>query len=96
MVTRLTCVEAQDVSYKLLGENIAGNGLNDRVRAIHGDIRTLGIKERFPLITGRPPYFPAGTGSLPQDSQKAHACFELRGHVGDYAQAAKMENIPLR
>ncbi len=85
----LTCVEAQEISYRLLTENIVGNGLGDCVRAIHGDIRDLDLGERFPLITGSPPYFPIGTGSLPQDSQKAHARFELRGDVGDYAQAAK-------
>lgn len=85
----LTCVEAQEISYKLLAENIQGNGLNGCVRAIHGDIRHLDLGERFPLITGSPPYFPIGTGSLPEDSQKAHARFELRGDVGDYARAAK-------
>jgi len=85
----LTCVEAQDVSYKLLVENVRGNDLSQRVRTLHGDIRTLNLGEQFPLITGSPPYFPVGTGSLPQDSQKAHARFELRGDVGDYAQAAK-------
>lgn len=86
---KLTCVEAQDISYQLLNENILGNGLTDRVRAIHGDIRNLDLGEPFPLITGSPPYFPIGTGSLPEDSQKAHARFELRGDVGDYARAAK-------
>jgi tRNA1Val (adenine37-N6)-methyltransferase len=85
----LTCIEAQDISYRLLTENILGNGLNESVRAIHGDIRDLDLGERFPLITGSPPYFPMGTGSLPEDSQKAHARFELRGDVGDYARAAK-------
>ncbi len=85
----LTCVEAQDISYRLLTENILGNGLNACVKAIHGDIRNLYLGERFPLITGSPPYFPIGTGSLPEDSQKAHARFELRGDVGDYARAAK-------
>jgi tRNA1(Val) A37 N6-methylase TrmN6 len=85
----LTCVEAQQISYRLLYENILGNGLNGSVRAIHGDIRDLDLGERFPLITGSPPYFPLGTGSLPEDSQKAHARFELRGNVGDYARAAK-------
>jgi tRNA1(Val) A37 N6-methylase TrmN6 len=85
----LTCVEAQEISYRLLTENILGNGLNECVRAIHGDIRELELGERFPLITGSPPYFPIGTGSLPMDSQKAHARFELRGDVGDYALAAK-------
>jgi len=49
----------------------------------------LDLGERFPLITASPPYFPIGTGSLPEDSQKAHARFELRGDVGDYARAAK-------
>jgi tRNA1(Val) A37 N6-methylase TrmN6 len=85
----LTCVEAQEISYRLLTENILGNGLNECVRAIHGDIRDLDLGERFPLITGSPPYFPIGTGSLPEDSQKAHARFEFRGDVGDYARAAK-------
>ena len=85
----LTCVEAQEISYRLLMENIQGNGLDRCVRAIHGDIRDLELGERFPLITGSPPYFPIGTGSLPEDSQKAHARFELRGDVGDYARAAK-------
>src|SRR4051794_24406494 len=86
---QLSCVEAQDGSYKLLIENICGKGLSERVRAIQGDIRALNFEERFPLITGSPPYFPVGTGSLPEDSQKAHARFELRGDVGDYARAAK-------
>jgi tRNA1Val (adenine37-N6)-methyltransferase len=86
---KLTCVEAQEISFRLLTENIHGNGLSGRVRAIQGDIRELNLGERFPLITGSPPYFPIGTGSLPEDSQKAHARFELRGDVSDYARAAR-------
>jgi tRNA1(Val) A37 N6-methylase TrmN6 len=85
----LTCVESQEISYRLLIENIAANGLNNSVRAIHGDLRDLHLGERFPLVTGSPPYFPIGTGSLPQDSQKAHARFELKGDLGDYARAAQ-------
>jgi tRNA1(Val) A37 N6-methylase TrmN6 len=84
----LTCVEAQEISCRLLTENVLGNGLSGCVRAIHGDIRDLDLGEQFPLITGSPPYFPIGAGSLPEDSQKAHARFELRGDVGDYARAA--------
>jgi tRNA1Val (adenine37-N6)-methyltransferase len=86
---QLTCVEAQELSYRLLYENILGNGLNGSVRALHGDIRELDLGERFPLVTGSPPYFPIGTGSVPEDSQKAHARFEIRGDVSDYARAAK-------
>jgi tRNA1Val (adenine37-N6)-methyltransferase len=86
----LTCVEAQEISYQLLQANIAANGLGQRVNHSLGDLRELALDRRFPLITGSPPYFPAGTGVLPQDSQKAHARFELRGDVGDYARAAAL------
>jgi tRNA1(Val) A37 N6-methylase TrmN6 len=86
---KLTCVEVQEISYRLLTENVLGNELTECVRAIHGDIRDLDLGDRFPLITGSPPYFPIGTGSLPGDSQKAHARFELKGDIADYARAAK-------
>ena len=85
---RLVCVEAQPISHRLLVANIAGNQLAARVAARLGDLRELALDERFPLVTGSPPYFPLGTGVLPADSQKAHARFELRGDVGDYARAA--------
>jgi tRNA1(Val) A37 N6-methylase TrmN6 len=85
---RLVCVEAQPVSHRLLLANVAGNRLEARVSARLGDLRELALGERFPLITGSPPYFPVGTGVLPADAQKAYARFELRGDVGDYAQAA--------
>lgn len=85
---RLTCVEAQEISYRLLQSNLDFNGLRARVDASHGDLRDLCLGREFPLITGSPPYFPPGSGVIPQDSQKAHARFELRGDVGDYAKAA--------
>jgi tRNA1(Val) A37 N6-methylase TrmN6 len=85
----LTGIEAQEVSFRLWQSNLAGNLLTSRVRALFGDLRDLALGETFPLVTGSPPYFPAGTGVLPGDSQKAHARFELRGDVADYARAAK-------
>jgi tRNA1(Val) A37 N6-methylase TrmN6 len=85
----LTCVEAQDVSFRFLGENVRANGLEARVDARHGDLRELALEARFPLVTGSPPYFDVSAGIVPADSQKAHARFELRGDVGDYARAAR-------
>ena len=85
---RLVCVEAQAISHRLLVANVAGNRLVDRVVTRLGDLRELALTERFALVTGSPPYFPIGTGIQPADSQKAHARFELRGDVGDYARAA--------
>src|SRR5271169_3177928 len=40
---RLTAVEAQEVSFRLLEKNIADNGLGSRVRAIHGDLREVDL-----------------------------------------------------
>jgi tRNA1Val (adenine37-N6)-methyltransferase len=84
----LHCVEAQEVSYELLLENIALNGLEERVHPVRGDLREVTFERTFDLITGSPPYFDVAAGVLPPDSQKAHARFELRGTVADYAAAA--------
>lgn len=92
--TRLTCIEAQDVSFRFLRENLRANGLDDRVTALHGDLRDLELAARFPLVTGSPPYFDVSAGIVPADSQKAHARFELRGDVRDYARAAKRHLAP--
>lgn len=85
---RLTCVEAQEISYRLLQANLDANGLRHRVDCSLGDLRELALGRTFPLVTGSPPYFPVTAGVVPQDSQKAHARFELRGDVSDYARAA--------
>lgn len=90
----LSCVEAQDISFRFLRENLAANGVEARVRATHGDLRELSLDERFPLVTGSPPYFDVSAGIVPADSQKAHARFELRGDVRDYAKAAKRHLAP--
>lgn len=92
--TRLTCIEAQDVSFRFLRENLRANGVEERVTALHGDLRYLALEESFPLVTGSPPYFDVASGVVPADSQKAHARFELRGDVGDYARAAKRHLEP--
>jgi tRNA1Val (adenine37-N6)-methyltransferase len=85
---RLLCVEAQPVSHRLLLANIEGNELGARAEPRLGDLRELDEPARFDLVTGSPPYFPLGTGIVPADPQKAHARFELRGDVADYARAA--------
>jgi tRNA1Val (adenine37-N6)-methyltransferase len=91
---RLTCVEAQEISYRLLQANLDANGIRQRVDCSHGDLRDLALGRTFPLVTGSPPYFPANAGVVPQDSQKAHARFELRGDVSDYARAAVKHLAP--
>jgi tRNA1(Val) A37 N6-methylase TrmN6 len=86
----LVAIEAQEISFELLTGNIARNRLDARVRAIHGDLREVRLDERFDLVTGSPPYWDVSEGIVPADPQKAHARFELRGDVRDYALAARM------
>jgi tRNA1Val (adenine37-N6)-methyltransferase len=88
----VVAIEAQPISYRFLVENIRANAA--RVEPIHGDLRELALAERFPLVTGSPPYFDPSAGIVPADSQKAHARFELRGDIGDYARAATRHLAP--
>ncbi|HEY1551076.1 MAG TPA: hypothetical protein VGG28_24775 [Kofleriaceae bacterium] len=88
----VVAIEAQPISYRFLVENIRANGA--RVEPIHGDLRELALAERFPLVTGSPPYFDPSAGIVPADSQKAHARFELRGDIADYARAATRHLAP--
>ncbi|MBA3499300.1 MAG: methyltransferase [Myxococcota bacterium] len=87
---RLVGVEAQAMSFRLLLANIEGNGVEERVEAKVGDLRDFVDARRFRLITGSPPYFPLGSGVLPDDPQKVAARFEVRGDVSDYARAAAL------
>jgi tRNA1Val (adenine37-N6)-methyltransferase len=93
---RLYGLEAQAISFELAERNIARNGLDGRVCAELGDMRDPATLDRllaanggrFELVTGTPPYLPQEHGTLPPDSQKAHARFELRGGVEAYIDAA--------
>lgn len=89
---RLCAIEAQEISFALLARNVARNALEARIDLVHGDLRAPDLPARlggepFDLVTGTPPYFPAGTATLPPDPQKAHARHELRGGVEAYVAA---------
>ena len=90
----LVAIEAQDVSFRFFEENVRANGVAANVTPLHGDLRALDLEERFLLVTGSPPYFDPGAGIVPADPQKAHARFELRGDVSDYAKAARRHLAP--
>ena len=87
---QFVAIEAQRNSFALLTHNIAQNQLETRVRALHGDLRTLVTPAlgSFDLITGTPPYVPPGRATPSSDSQRAYARQEFRGGVEDYVAAA--------
>ncbi len=92
--THLTAVEVQAVSHRLLLENVWANGVAERVRVVHGDLRAAVPDETFDLVTGSPPYFDPSTGIVSADSQRAAARFELHGDVRDYCRAARKAMAP--
>ncbi|UJR84839.1 tRNA1(Val) (adenine(37)-N6)-methyltransferase [Sandaracinus amylolyticus] len=84
---RVIAIEAQAISHELARRNLARNGLSERVRLIHGDLRTVALEERGDLITGTPPYFDPKKSSPSTDSQRTYARIEMRGGIEDYVAA---------
>lgn len=55
----------------------------------HADFRDVDFgEERYDLVTGSPPYFPIGAGTLPSDAQRRACRFEERGGVEVYLETA--------
>jgi tRNA1(Val) A37 N6-methylase TrmN6 len=87
---QLVGVEVQDISFALLQRNVAHNRLGERVAIHHGDFRDPALQQHlladglFPLVTGTPPYFPAGTATHADDEQRARARMETRGGIEAY------------
>ena len=87
----LTMIEAQQISHQLAQKTIAHNEINQRVRALRGDIRNPNLcVKTFDLITGSPPYFPTNKGVISPHPQRAACRMELRGSIIDYAKAASL------
>lgn len=86
-------VEAHPMSFELLQRNVARSGFASRVRVVHGDLREplAGCEpgERFELVTGTPPYFPAHAALDADDEQRARARVEYRGGIEAYVQAGE-------
>ncbi len=81
-------VEVQPISAALARKSIAWNGLSDRVEVVEQDFRALALSRQFDLVTGTPPYFPIGTGTLSDRVQAGPCRFEHRGGVEAYCTAA--------
>ena len=89
-------IEAQATSIALARRNVLCNAFDHSTALHHGDLRDPASIARafasspagFDLVTGTPPYKPAGSATVSPDSQRAHARVELRGGVEAYLRAA--------
>lgn len=88
---RFVTVEAQEMSIALARKSVRFNGLESRFTLYHGDLRDVSILDNekpFDLVTGSPPYWPAGTATVAEHPQAIPARIEVRGSVADYAKTA--------
>ena len=87
----MTGLELLPDAAALARENLEKNGLADRGEIIAGDIRrhrALFRAGSFDLVAANPPYYPAGSGSLPRDGGRAAARGETACSLDDVCAAA--------
>ena len=87
----MTGLEIVPEAALLARRNMALNGLTERSEIITGDIRdhrALFRTGSFELLVCNPPYFPQGSGALPQDADRAAARSELLCTLPELCAAA--------
>ena len=86
----ITAVEIQESACALLERAVAGNGLEQRLRVLRGDLRE--IRKLLPAGSFRhlvcnPPYYPVGGGYAPENESQAIARTELCCTLADVCAA---------
>lgn len=87
----MTGIEIVPEAAETARENMALNNLTERSEIVTGDIRNHRAFSRagsFDLLACNPPYFPQGSGALPQDSNRAAARNELLCTLPELCAAA--------
>jgi tRNA1Val (adenine37-N6)-methyltransferase len=87
----VTLVELQKSLFCLAEKNILINGLEERVRAVCADIKSMKTTESllpYDLIVSNPPFRTSTSGLLSVGEEKAVARHELKLRFSDLAEAA--------
>ncbi len=87
----MTGLEIVPEAAGLARENMAANGFAARSEIVTGDIRRhreLFRAGSFDLVVCNPPYFPQGSGALPEDADRAAARGELLCSLAEICEAA--------
>lgn len=89
---RVLALEVQQSLYQLVVLNIETNGLTERVRVVHGDVREhqlLLSPHSADLVLMNPPYYRLGQGRPSPDRERAAAHQEMNGTLRDFLVAAQ-------
>lgn len=91
-LTSFVGIEAQPEHVALARRNVLLNGCGSRAVILEGDLRDEKAVRcagtGFDLVTATPPYFDPRAATVCSDPQRAHAQWELRGGIEEYALAA--------
>lgn len=91
-VNRVVCVEVQRPLCGLAVENVAVNGLTDRVEVVQSDFRDLASiypEGSFSVVAGNPPYMKAGEGRVSPVRERAVSRAGILGGLGDLIDASR-------
>jgi tRNA1Val (adenine37-N6)-methyltransferase len=88
---KILLVELQKSLFALAERNIALNGVEERVRVVHADIKdmkTAELQRAYDLVVSNPPFRKPATGHLSEGEEKAVARHELKLKLADLADSA--------
>lgn len=91
-VGRVVCVEVQRRLCDIAVENVAVNGLADRVEVVERDFRDLAAiypEGSFSVVVSNPPYMKAGEGRVSPVTERAISRSEVFGRLGDLIRVSK-------
>lgn len=84
-------VEVQQDSYERGMRNVQLNGLKDRVRLVHGDVKGLDLpRHSFDAVLSNPPYVKGGGGLKNRESARTIARHETTAKLADFIGTAAL------
>lgn len=86
------CIEIQEDFANIIERNAKLNGLDEKVKSIHKDIREIkstNIGAEVEAVFSNPPYMKVDSGKRNEHDEKFIARHEVCGDIGDFCAAAK-------
>ena len=88
-ISSCVALEVQEEYAALTKKNIELNGLEEKIQAIHADIRDYKTVDEFDIIFSNPPYMKTCSGRNNALDKKNIARHEVCGDIGDFCKSAK-------
>lgn len=88
-VKKCRALEVQEEYATLTQKNVEINKLEDRIQAIHTDVRSYRPNEEFDIVFSNPPYMRSDSGKQNALSKKNIARHEIHGGIEDFCSSAR-------